>query len=203
MLSCSIRDELKKKALLVCHSVDSHKINFPFCLTKEKKSLYMHWEQYVRFSFRFKHKNHVGRDLSLVEPEDIGSKIAPLKKAYTRGANHTIRHRDSLILGQGVQCQEAMRTQTSLILHYEGATKNDPLGRKLEPFQDEKRIVVRTCFNLLQHLFAKGKMCTGFVLCCGNNSDHKCLWLPIMPNHNLVPAKLFSSRCSWFSMLLL
>lgn len=91
-----------------------------------------------------------------------------------------------------------MCTQTSLILHYEGATKNDPLGRKLEPFQDEKRIVVRTCFNLFQHLFAKGKMCTGFVLCCGNNSDHKCLWLPIMPNHNLVPAKLFSSRCSLF-----
>lgn len=105
--------------------------------------------------------------MSLVEPEDIGSEIALSKKAYTRGANHTIRHRDSLIFGQGVQCQEAMCSQTSLILHYEGATKNDPLGRKLEPFQDEKRIVVRTCLNLPLLLFAKGKMCTGFVLCCG------------------------------------
>lgn len=47
----------------------------------------------------------------------------------------------------------------SNISHYEGATNNDPLGRKLEPFQDEKRIVVHTCFNLLLHLFAKGKMC--------------------------------------------
>lgn len=83
-----------------------------------------------------------------MEPGDIGSEIALSKKAYTRGANHTIRHRDSLILEQGVQCQEDMCSQTSLILHYEGATKNDPLGRKLEPFQDEKGIVVHTCVNL-------------------------------------------------------
>lgn len=83
LLSSSIREELKK-ALLVCHSVDSHKINFQFHLTKgreKKKPSTCTQNSMSPNSFRYKHKTHVGRDLSLVEPEDIGSMK---KKAYTR-----------------------------------------------------------------------------------------------------------------------
>lgn len=63
----------------------------------------------------FKHKNHVGRDLSPVEPEDIGNKIA-FTKTLTLGEQITpfVTEIPSF-LRQGVH---AMCSQTSLIFQY-------------------------------------------------------------------------------------